>query len=92
MFEKMGNALKKKKQQIDNKIEGANTTINVVSKAVAVKNNVFEWISKNPEKAAMIFLGCISVITVGSELKRNKTEVTVNINMIDPSRGKMTIK
>ena len=50
MFEKMGNALKKKKQQIDNKIEGANTTINVVSKAVAVKNNVFEWISKNPEK------------------------------------------
>lgn len=84
--------IKKKKEQIDNKIEGANTTINVVSKAVAVKNNVFKWISDNPEKAVMIFLGCVSVITVGSELKRNKTEVTVNINMIDPSRGKTTIR
>ena len=88
MFER----IKKKKEQIDNKIEGANTTINVVSRAVAVKNNIFKWVSDNPEKAVMIFLGCISVITVGSELKRNKTEVTVNINMTDPSREKKTFK
>lgn len=77
IFEKV----KAKKKEVDNAVEGVKGTITVVSKITEAKNKAFEWVSNNPEKTVMIFLGVVTTVLVGSELKRNKTEVNVTINM-----------
>lgn len=83
MFDNM----KKRKQRMDDTLEGIKNTVDISTRVTEAKNKTMAWITQNPEKVVMIFLGSTLALLLGSELRKNKTEVHVTINM-DPVRTK----
>ena len=83
MFDRM----KQKKQRLDDTMEGIRNTVDISTRVTEAKNKTMSWIASNPEKVVMIFLGSTLALLLGSELRKNKTEVHVTINM-DPVRTK----